>query len=62
MPEKKPFLLRLSPELWEELQRMAGEELRSINGQIEYMLRQALKQRGRQVGQAAPSADDADSP
>lgn len=45
---KKAFLLRISPELWEELNRWAADELRSINGQIEYVLRQAVvKERGR---------------
>lgn len=45
--EKKAFLLRISPELWEELNRWAADELRSTNGQIEYVLRRAvLKERG----------------
>jgi hypothetical protein len=43
--EKKSFLLRLPPELWKELERWAGEELRSVNGQIEYVLRQAVAKR-----------------
>lgn len=60
MAEKKPFLLRLSPELWEELQRMAGEELRSVNGQIEYMLREAIRQRGRKLRDASPDAIERD--
>jgi hypothetical protein len=50
MAERKSILLRISPELWEELQRMAAEELRSINGQIEYLLRQAIKARSRNLG------------
>ncbi len=45
MAEKKSFLLRISPELWEELNRWAADELRSVNGQIEYVLRQAVEQR-----------------
>ncbi len=45
MAEKKSFLLRISPELWAELNRWAGDELRSVNGQIEYVLRQAVAQR-----------------
>jgi hypothetical protein len=45
--ERKAFLLRLPHELWKELERWAGEELRSVNGQIEYLLRQAvIKHRG----------------
>jgi hypothetical protein len=43
--DKKSFLLRLPPELWKELERWAGEELRSVNGQIEYVLRQAVAKR-----------------
>jgi hypothetical protein len=43
--DKKSFLLRLPPELWKELERWAAEELRSVNGQIEYVLRQAVARR-----------------
>jgi hypothetical protein len=43
--KKKPFLLRISPELWEELNRWAADELRSVNGQIEYLLKQAVEGR-----------------
>lgn len=48
MAERKSILLRISPELWEEIQRLASQEMRSINGQIEYLLRQAVKSRGRE--------------
>jgi hypothetical protein len=44
-PDKKAFLLRLDPGLWEELERLAALELRSVNGQIEYLLRSALSER-----------------
>jgi hypothetical protein len=43
--ERKAFLLRLSPELFEELRRWAGQELRSLNSHIEYLLRDALRRR-----------------
>jgi hypothetical protein len=43
--ERKAFLLRLPPELWKELERWANDELRSVNGQIEYLLRQAVARR-----------------
>jgi hypothetical protein len=43
--DKKSFLLRLPPELWKELERWAADELRSVNGQIEYVLRQAVARR-----------------
>jgi hypothetical protein len=43
--EKKAFLLRISPELWAELNRWAADELRSVNGQIEYVLKRAVEER-----------------
>ena len=45
--ERKPFLLRIPPDLWVELERWAAVELRSVNGQIEYLLRQAVDRRNR---------------
>jgi len=45
--ERKGFLLRLDPRLHEALQRWAGDELRSLNGQIEYLLRRELERAGR---------------
>jgi hypothetical protein len=42
---KKPFLLRLSPDLMAELRGWAAQELRSVNGQIEYLLRRAVNER-----------------
>lgn len=45
--EKKAFLLRIAPEIHEALQRWAGDELRSLNGQIEFLLREALVRGGR---------------
>ena len=47
MAERKPFLLRLEPTVHQALQRWADDELRSLNGQIEYLLRDALRQAGR---------------
>ncbi|MFM8844579.1 MAG: hypothetical protein ACKOGN_01590 [Gammaproteobacteria bacterium] len=46
MAERKSFLMRIDPELWRELERWAADDLRSVNGQIEYLLRDALKKRG----------------
>jgi len=43
--EKRPFLLRISAELMEELRMWAGQELRSLNGHIEWVLREAVKER-----------------
>ncbi len=45
--ERKPFLLRIPPDLWKELEKWAADELRSVNGQIEYLLRQAVEKRKR---------------
>lgn len=55
MAERKPFLLRLEPGLHRALQRWADDELRSLNGQIEYVLRDALRRAGRlPPAEAAP--------
>jgi len=43
--ERKSFLLRMDPELWKELEAWAAGELRSVNGQIEYLLKQAVARR-----------------
>jgi len=51
MAERKPFLLRIDSDLWAELEAWAQDELRSINGQIEYLLRLAVQKR--KGGQAA---------
>jgi len=45
--DKKQLLLRLSPTLWEELAAWAEDDFRSINGQIEYLLNECVKQRKR---------------
>ena len=46
MAERKAYLLRIDPELWAEIERLAQAELRSVNGQVEYLLREALERRG----------------
>jgi hypothetical protein len=43
--DRKAFLLRIDSKLWAELEAWAGDELRSVNGQIEFLLRQAVQQR-----------------
>lgn len=43
--DKKQLLLRLSPTLWNEISRWAEDDFRSINGQIEFILTQAIKKR-----------------
>ena len=54
MAEKKPFLVRVDRELLDAIQRWANDDLRSVNGQIEFLLRDALKRAGR-----APKTGDA---
>ncbi len=48
--EKKSFLLRIDPQLWVALEKLAASELRSVNGQIEFILRDALSKRGVSIG------------
>jgi hypothetical protein len=43
VPDRKPFLLRIDREVMDALQRWADDDLRSLNGQIEFLLRKALK-------------------
>ena len=50
MAERKAFLLRISPDLYDELSRWAADELRSLNGQIEYLLRRSVAEAGRLKG------------
>ena len=50
MSERKPFLLRIDPRLHEALQKWSDDELRSLNGQIEFILRKALAEEGRLGG------------
>ena len=45
MSERKPFLLRIDAALWADIERWAAEELRSANGQVEYLLREAMRKR-----------------
>ena len=47
MAERKPFLLRIDPAVLDAVQKWADDELRSMNGQIEFILRQALLERKR---------------
>jgi len=47
MAKKKAFVLRVNPEMMESLEKWAQDEFRSINGQIEYLLHEALKKSGR---------------
>ena len=54
-PGKKSYPLRIDPALWEQLQRLAANDLRSVNAEIEFLLREALARRGIRIG---PVQDD----
>ena len=59
MAERKKFLLRINPALWEELNRWAAQEYRSVNGQIEFLLQRAVNERRRR---GKDEADDEADP
>lgn len=54
MADRKAFLVRLDPALHDALQRWASDEVRSLNGQIEFLLTKALREAGRAKGGSAP--------
>jgi hypothetical protein len=55
-PDKKSFALRIDPVLWAQIERLAAAELRSVNAQVEYLLREAV--RARVGGQTPPVKPD----
>jgi len=57
--QKKSFLLRIDPEIYAALERWADDEFRSVNAQLEYMLRESLKRAGRLGKNTAPEKDRA---
>ena len=59
MAERKPFLLRIDPGLWAELEAWAQADLRSVNGQIEFLLKQAVQRR--KSAKPRPPSGGADS-
>jgi len=58
-PDKKSFLLRIDPVVWAEIERLAAAELRSVNAQVEYLLRSSLAAR---VGGGSHRAADGKEP
>ena len=61
--DRKSFLLRLPPDLWKELEKWAADELRSVNAQIELLLRDQARRAGRipeQPERGSPGADGGD--
>jgi hypothetical protein len=57
MAERKKFLLRISPSLWEELNRWAAREFRSVNGQIEFLLQKAVDERQKGTAKRTKESD-----
>jgi hypothetical protein len=58
MAERKKLLLRLDPEVYEGIARWAADDIRSVNAQIEFVLRRALRAAGRHSGAPAQAASD----
>ena len=57
MAARKQFLLRIDPEVWADVEKWAADELRSVNAQVEYLLRDAVRKRkgGRAAGSSGRS-------
>ena len=53
-PGKKAFALRIDPDLWAEIERLAAQDLRSVNAEVEFLLREALARRGVRVKPPLP--------
>jgi hypothetical protein len=62
LAERKPFLLRVDREVLDAVQRWAGDDLRSLNAQIEFLLRRALQSEGRLKPTGSRSARRSDAP
>lgn len=60
-PDKKSFALRIDPVLWAQIERLAAAELRSVNAQVEYLLREAVRSRIGGAGLAAATPAEAQS-
>lgn len=60
--KRKAFPLRIDPKLWVELEAWSQREFRSVNGQIEYLLREAVLRRNRNAKLGANEADNGDNP
>jgi len=62
MAARKAFLLRLDPKVWVELERLAQADLRSVNAEIEYLLREALARRGVKLGAGTAPVPEGEEP
>lgn len=61
MAEKKTILLRLSPKMWEEIAKWADDEFRSVNGQIEYLISDALRKRSKSGSKSREDSQSAEA-
>ena len=59
MAARKQFLLRIDPQVWADVEKWAADELRSVNAQVEYLLREAVRKR-KGVGGAKPARSPLD--
>jgi hypothetical protein len=57
-PGKKAYPLRIDPALWAAIERLAAQELRSANAQVEFLLREGLAKRGRLPSDSAEAPDE----
>ncbi len=55
MANKKVFMLRVNPEIYEALEVWAADEFRSVNGQLEWIIEKSLRESGRQAKKAQPT-------
>lgn len=60
-PGKKHFALRIDPRVWAEIERLAAQELRSANAQVEMLLREALERRGRTVPTTGSAPEESEA-
>ena len=58
MAKRKQYPLRIDPEVWEAVQKWAADEMRSANGQVEFILRRALSEAGRLPARGKPNDDE----
>ena len=61
MAARKAFALRIDPKLFEEVRRWADADFRSVNGQIEFLLQKAVRERKKSRGSDPGSSDESDS-
>ena len=62
MKARKSFLLRISPELYQAIEAWSQQEFRSVNSQIEYVLKEAIRRRGQSLSEESASSSPDDGP